>query len=216
MKNNVAGVCMDRVECPCVTVALHEVKVKSLDGWHDVTVPIPEESRGTWQGTQWDMKASFDATKNTLKVRLRPGAAGAVEAGSRGGAGGRSAGGGASSVDGVGGGGNAPVHSSPPPFSPVISTKVIAGGAGAGAGAVGGGKGEKGKGGVGVGVGVGEGEGEGDGDGDGKSLSPAARKAAQAVAAATRKDGSRSGSREGSPREGSPRERSVSPTLSST
>lgn len=195
-----------------IMVALHEVKVKALDGWHDVTVPIPEACRGNWRGTKWSTGASFALANNTLTVRLRPGprqssesasheekkAAGSGATGGNGGGGvvgGGGGGGGGVGRSGSTGGARCVQTSPPPPFSPAMPIKV--GGAADDAN-----KGE-----------------------DKKSLSPAAQKAAQAVAAATRKDGSRNGSRnnsrdgsprEGSPREMSPRESSPSPAASFT
>jgi hypothetical protein len=38
-----------------IMVAMDEIKVKALDGWHDVTVPIPEASHGLWKGDKWAM-----------------------------------------------------------------------------------------------------------------------------------------------------------------
>ena len=60
-------------ECD-ILVSEEEVKVKALDGYHDVSVKVPPEAKGEqWKkGTDaWVMSAKFDLRKETLTVSLR-------------------------------------------------------------------------------------------------------------------------------------------------
>ena len=88
-------------ECD-ILVSEEEVKVKALDGYHDVSVKVPPEAKGEqWKkGTDaWIMSAKFDLRRETLTVSLRtPAKAMAAAAAS-------------------------PLASKPAPFSPVVPEK---------------------------------------------------------------------------------------------
>ena len=64
-------------ECD-ILVGEDEVKVRALEGFHDVTVAIPPEAKGSsWRAGSdaWVMRAKFDLKTETLTVSLRtPGA----------------------------------------------------------------------------------------------------------------------------------------------
>ena len=60
-----------------VLVKLDEVKVSALEGWHEVTVPVPKAALETaaWVAggkRAWDKRATFDLKRELLTVRLRP------------------------------------------------------------------------------------------------------------------------------------------------
>ena len=110
-----------------IMVSLNEVRVKALDGYHDVKIEIPSEARGRWnadEGGKWRKSATFDVRKGVLKIRLRPPTP-AAEANGAVNAAGIEAGVAAMKIKGGGGrdgpaAAGKPPLSPPPPFSPLV------------------------------------------------------------------------------------------------